>query len=139
MIGLRSLRLKQQSQKERAVVEDLEAKIGRFNDDLAKLKAECAAYEGRYSRSSLLCARGRIAVTLYEIACRNVEIAELIDERDRAREQMRSTEKAVMALTQRKQRHCERLAKEKTAYATLRELQLSEEILEGKGYGFSEH
>jgi len=139
LLAFRVLQLRQQLQREQAVAATIRAHIDQLNESIAELnkQADINAYQGNYVRTALFRARGQRAVVLFRIATLKVQLGELKDELDEAENKLHRTTNDILELNKRQHKHEQWFAKERITRDLMRELQASEEFLEGKSNGFN--
>ena len=141
LLQRRTAVLRRQAQRQRAELAGVDEDIAGKRRAVEQLKEKLAhsGYGRQYGRSELMRARGQQAVMRFEIACRRMEEADLIERRNQIEDELAASRKAALALEQRQNKHRDWLARERLKHDLLRELLVDAEIMEGKAHGFNQH
>jgi hypothetical protein len=141
LLQRRMAALRRQAQLQREELARVHADIAAKRRDVEQLQEKLghSAIGRQYGRSELMRARGQQAVMRFEIACRRMEEADLIERRDQIEDDLAASRKAALALEQRQNKHRDWLARERLKHDLLRELLVDAEIMEGKAHGFNQH
>jgi hypothetical protein len=144
LLQRRTAVLRGQAQRHREELARVDEEIAGKRRDVEQLIEELShsAIGRQYGRSELMRARGQQAVMRFEIACRRMEEADLIERRDQIEDELDASRKAALALEQRQNKHRDWLARERLKHDLLRELLADAEIaeiMEGKAHGFNQH
>jgi hypothetical protein len=141
LLQRRTAALRRQAQRQRDELAGVDAEIAGKRRAVEQLKQALAhsAVGRQYGRSELMRARGQQAVMRFEIACRKMEEADLIERRAQIEGDLAASRNAALALEQRQNKHRDWLARERLKHDLLRELLVDGEIMEGKAHGFNQH
>jgi len=128
--------LHQQAERQRGELARLDGEISRIAQDIADMKQVLAGQQagGSFSRRSLFQARGKQAVTLYEITCRQLESEELTRQRAEVEHDLARCRTEALRLERKQDTHREWLRRQEMTQSLLRDLQAEAEILERRSY-----
>ncbi|OJA86347.1 hypothetical protein [Burkholderia ubonensis] len=140
LLERRSIKQQQNVQRHREELVKLDVQLVDNRAAVARLRDRLAgsAQRTKFVRSELMRVRSKRAVIGFEIACKIIEEAELVERRGDVEAALHAAQKAVIALKQRQQKHCDWFAKRRIERDMQRESAMESDILEVRSYGFDQ-
>ncbi|KWK77689.1 hypothetical protein [Burkholderia ubonensis] len=140
LLERRSIKQQQNVQRQRDELVKLDMELVENRAAIARLRDRLAgnAQQTQFVRSELMRVRSKQAVIGFEIACKIIEEAELIERREDVEAALHTAQKVVMALKQRQQKHCDWFAQRRIERDMQRESAMESDILEVRSYGFDQ-
>ncbi|AOJ73539.1 MULTISPECIES: hypothetical protein [Burkholderia] len=132
--------VRQQAERERKGLSNLDARIVEHRASIERLRDRLAATAPpkSYARAELMRVRGKQAAIRFEIACKQIEADDLLEQRLAAERALRESLAAALALERRQNKHRNWLARRRLENDLLHELAIEAEIIEGASHGFNQ-